>query len=152
MLPSPILMVCTGNLCRSPFAEGLMRMRLEECGAYAEVRSCGVQNIGSQPVPETALRVAAEFGVDLSAHRSTFLSPELLQQAALILVMSKRQRQHLAQIYPTGCGKIFLLSQPDDEEDIPDPIGQPAESFRETYAEISRLVDAWLARFGVIEK
>jgi len=150
MLPSPILMVCTGNLCRSPFAEALMRQRLEQHGAFAEVKSCGVQNIGSQPVPNIALQVAAEFDVDMSAHRSTFVSPELLQQAALVLVMSERQRKHLGHIYPTGIGKVFLLSQPDDGEDIPDPIGQPEDFYRETYAEINRLVDAWLARFGIL--
>ena len=149
MLPSPILMVCTGNVCRSPFAEAFMRQRLAELGAYAEVRSCGIQDIGSQPVPDTALRVAAEFGVDLSSHRSAAMTPAHLRQAALVLVMSERQRRFIARGLPTSIGKVFLLSQPDNGEDVPDPIGQSPDFFRETYAIIARLTEIWLERFGL---
>jgi len=149
LLPSPILVVCTGNLCRSPFAEHVLRRKLENAGVYAEVFSRGLQDIGSQPVPDTAQLVAAEFGIDLSAHRSAPFSPQDIQRTALAWVMTSRQRKHIGQLNPTGIGKVFLLSQPDDGIDITDPVGQPAEVFREVFLEISDYIDAWLPRFGI---
>ncbi|MDX8392835.1 MAG: hypothetical protein R8K53_09790, partial [Mariprofundaceae bacterium] len=134
-LSSPILIVCTGNLCRSPFAEHVLRRRLEHAGAYAEVFSRGLQNIGSQRVPDTAQHVAAEFGVDLSAHHSSPLSQEDMQRAALAWVMTGRQRSHISQFNPTAIGKVFLLSQPDGGADVADPVGQPPAVFREVFTE-----------------
>jgi len=149
LLPSPILVVCAGNLCRSPFAEGLLRKRLEKAGAYAEVFSRGLLNVGKQPVPDVAQRVAAEFDVDLSGHQAEQLSVADLQRAELVLVMSARQRRHIGEMHPTAIGKVFLLSQPEDGDTVPDPIGKSAEVFSEVYGNISHLVDLWLERFGV---
>jgi len=149
LLPSPILVVCTGNLCRSPFGEHVLRRKLEHAGVYAEVFSRGLQDVGSQPVPQTAQLVAAEFGVDLAAHRSAQLSPQDIQRAALAWVMTTRQRKHIGQLNPTGIGKVFLLSQPIDDSDVADPVGQPADVFREVYSEINDYIDAWLPRFGI---
>lgn len=150
MLPSPILVVCAGNLCRSPFAEGLLRRRLDDAGVYAEVFSRGLLDVGNQPVPEVSRQVAAEFGVDLSGHHATQLSVPDLQRAGLVMVMSARQRMHIGEMYPTAIGKVFLLSQPEDGDTVADPIGQPEEVFREVYGNIRHLVDLWLQRFGVV--
>lgn len=149
MLPSPILVVCSGNLCRSPFAEGVFRRCFEHVGVYAEVFSRGLLDVGAQPVPQAALKVAAEFGVDLSGHHAVRLSPEDLQRAGIVLVMSAKQRKHIGEMSPTAFGKVFLLSQPDDGETVEDPIGKPEEVFREVYHQIGQLADLWLQRFGV---
>ena len=61
VLPSPILMICAGNLCRSPFAEVYMRMRFEEAGVAAECYSRGLLAMPGRKVPELALKVAQEF-------------------------------------------------------------------------------------------
>jgi len=149
MLPPSILVICAGNLCRSPYAEGLLRKRLEKAGVYAEVFSRGLLDLRPQPVPREALKVAAGFGVDLSEHRSARLSLEELQRAGLVLVMSANQRKHIGTMYPPAIGKVFLLSQPEGGETVPDPIGKSEEVFREVYTQITELVDLWLERFGI---
>jgi len=149
MLPSPLLLVCSGNLCRSPFAEGVLRRRLDKAGVYAEVFSRGLLNVGAQPVPPAALKVAAEFGVDLSAHQAQQLAVEDLQRAGLVLVMSARQRRHIGEMQPMAIGKVFLLSQPEDGDTVDDPIGQPESVFRDVYGTIDHLTGLWLQRFGV---
>ncbi len=150
-LPSPILVVCQGNLCRSPFAELLLQKKLQDAGVYAELFSRGLQNIGSQPVPDVALSVALEFDIDLSIHRSTMLLKQDLQHAAFVLVMSARQRKFIGEISPMSIGKVFLLSQPDGGDTVADPIGQSADVFREVYTEIAEHIDAWLQRFGIVQ-
>jgi len=150
-LPSPILVVCQGNLCRSPFAEHLLQKKMREAGVYAEVFSRGLQNIGNQAVPDVVQRIAAEFDVDLSKHRSTLMLKEDLQHAALILVMSSRQRKFIGEISPMSIGKVFLLSQPNGGDTVADPIGQSDDFFREIYSEIATHSDAWLQRFGILE-
>lgn len=149
MLPSPILVVCAGNLCRSPFAEGVFRRKLEEAGVYAEVFSRGLLDVGAQPVPQTALKVAAEFDIDLSKHRAARLSTQDLQRAGIVLVMSAKQRRHIGGMSPTAFGKVFLLSQPDDGDSVEDPVGKSEAVFREVYLQIGQLAGLWLQRFGV---
>jgi len=149
MLPSPILVVCAGNVNRSPFAEAYLRQRLEEAGVYAEVFSRGLLDMGNKPPTETALRIAEEFGVDMTEHRTSRLTVDDLQRAALVLVMSPRQRNYVSNMYMPVVGKVFLLSQPEDSAEVPDPMDHPDEVFREVFGTIAHLVDLWLLRFGV---
>lgn len=149
LLPSPILFICTGNLCRSPFAEAYMRLQLEQAGAYAECFSRGLLAIPGRKVPEPALKVAREFGVDLSHHVSqTLLAPDL-DRAMMVMVMEAGQRQHLSKMRPAHIGKVMMLSQPCGGVKIDDPMGSNEETFRRVYGEITEHVDAWIKRFGV---
>ncbi|HXH64237.1 MAG TPA: hypothetical protein VNH42_01875 [Mariprofundaceae bacterium] len=148
-VPAPIMMVCAGNLCRSPFAEGLMRNRLQQAGVEAECYSRGLIPMPGRRAPDTAVRIAGEFGVDLSTHISqTVLRPDI-ERAGLVLAMEPAQRQHLIRMSPSSTGKIFILSQPAHGQAIPDPVGQDEDVFRAVYDEISGYIDTWLQRFGV---
>jgi protein-tyrosine phosphatase len=149
LLPSPILMICAGNICRSPFAEAYMRMRLEQGGVHAECFSRGLLMMSGKKVPEVAQKVAQEFGVDLSQHVSqTLLAPDL-DRAAMVMVMEADQRQHLSKMRPAHIGKVIMLSQPNGGGKISDPMGRSEETFRRVYGEIVEHVDAWADRFGV---
>lgn len=149
VLPSPILMICAGNLCRSPFAEVYMRMRFEEAGVDAECFSRGLLAMPGRKVPDLALKVAQEFGVDLSNHVSqTLLAPDL-DRAAMVMVMEMEQRQHLSKLRPAHIGKVMMLSQPGGGEKISDPMGRSEETFHRVYSEIAEYVDVWMQRFGV---
>jgi protein-tyrosine phosphatase len=97
MTPTPIMMVCAGNICRSPFAEFYMCKRLEEERKYGEVFSRSLLMMQGKKVPEKGLKVGLEFGVDMSTHMSNALLAPDMDRAALVLVMEPEQRQHLMQ-------------------------------------------------------
>ena len=100
-------------------------------------------------VPEKALKIAQEFGVDLSKHVSqTLLAPDM-DRAALVMVMEPDQRQHLSKMRPAHIGKVMMLSLPNGGMKISDPMGRSEETFRRVYGEITEHVDAWMARFGI---
>jgi len=152
MLPSPIVMICAGNMCRSPFAEYYMRQKLEAAGVAGECFSRGLLAMPGRKVPDTALQVGLEFGIDMQDHISqTLLAPDI-DRAAMIMVMELGQRQHLSKMRPASIGKIFLLSQPLNGKTIPDPMGKDDEHFRKIYKAITLSVDAWVKRFGIPQK
>jgi len=145
-LPSPILFICAGNLCRSPFAEHYFRHKVTAAGIDTDCFSRGLIAMPGQHVPDTARKIGQEFDVDLSAHISQPLLAPDIERAAMVMVMEKSQRQQLAKIRPACIGKIFLLSQ---AADIPDPVGRSEATFRDVYGLIARHLDQWLHRFGV---
>jgi protein-tyrosine phosphatase len=102
-----------------------------------------------QKVPELAVKIAEEFGVDLNGHVSQALLAPDMDRAALIMVMEPEQRQHLSKIRPAHIGKVMMLSQLNGGQKISDPMGRSDETFRRVYAEIIEHVDAWLTRFGI---
>ncbi len=146
-VPSPMMMVCAGNICRSPFAEFYMRKVLEEKGIEGEVFSRGLLMMQGQKVPELGLKVGLEFGVDMRTHVSnTLLAPDI-DRAALVLVMEPEQRAHLMQKRPEHVGKVMMLSQPCGGHAIDDPMGRSEETFRRVYHDIATCVDKWASRF-----
>lgn len=148
-LPSPVLIVCAGNLCRSPFAEVYLRKKLQAAGVEAEVFSRGLLVLPNQYAPKIAQQVAAEFDIDLSKHISHPLLTPDLDRAGMVLVMDAGQRRRISEISPVSIGKVFLLSQPAGGEPVYDPMGGDAETFRQVYKEIISHVDAWVKNFGI---
>jgi len=143
------MMICAGNMCRSPFAEKYMQLRLQQAGLEAECYSRGLLALAGRKVPDIAQKIGLEFGVDMSQHISqTLLTPDI-DRAAMIMVMEAEQRQHLSKMRPASIGKVFLLSQPSGGKIIHDPMGKDEAYFREVYSEITTHVDAWMQRFGI---
>lgn len=107
-----ILTVCTGNICRSPLAEVLLRTRLETFGA--RVSSAGTQGLDSVPMTPEAVRLADELGaaVDLAeAHRSRYLTPLELESPDLILAMSREHRRRVVELAPARLRSAFTLRE-----------------------------------------
>jgi len=148
-IPSPILVICAGNLCRSPFAEAYMRQQLKAAGVEAEVFSRGLLVLPNQRPPDVAQQTATEFGIDLSAHASQPLLSTDLDRAGLVLVMDQNQRRHLLKIRPACISKIFLLSQFAGGNPVHDPMGGDHDAFCKVYTEITAQVDTWMRRFGI---
>ncbi len=122
-----ILFVCTGNICRSPMAEGLFRHAVKGRGEY-RVFSAGVGAIDGQPASAHAVRGLKELGIDISSHRSRMLTSELIEQADYIFGMTHSHVDSVNLLYPHAAEKTFLLREFDDtldifEKDISDPIG-----------------------------
>jgi len=148
MLPSPVLTICAGNLCRSPFAEVCFRQQFEAAGVEAEVFSRGLLALPNQRPPKEAQQIASEFDIDIASHVSQPLLGTDLDRAGIVLVMDAAQRQHVARMRPACIGKVFLLSQPSGGEPVADPMGRDEDAFRQVYARIAAEVDAWMQRFG----
>lgn len=127
-----------------------MRKKLEEAGVKAECFSRGLIATPGRKVPETALKVAREFDIDMGPHVSQPLLAPDMDRAALMFVMEPEQRQYLSRHRPAYMSKVMLLSQPGGGGIIVDPMGRSEETFRQVYSEIVTYVDAWVARFGVV--
>jgi len=153
MTPRNILFVCTGNQCRSPMAEGLLKHLLGG-GPAVTVSSCGTGGFIDLPATEEAVEVMKEAGVDISSHRSRSLTEELLKEASLVLVMSERHLRHIEMLYP-GYGRVTYLLRDyvsespafsDTSPDIPDPIGKGIEVYRQVYAMLKEDLEKLAAR------
>jgi protein-tyrosine phosphatase len=136
--PASLLVLCHGNICRSPFAERVLRRHLAPAGI--EVTSVGF--IGpNRPPPNEALEAARRHGVDLSTHRSRLLTSALARDAGMIVAMSDAMRRTLRANYGLSTHKVFLLGdfdpEPIERRDIRDPVEQPVAVFETVYARIA---------------
>jgi len=123
-----ILFVCTGNICRSPMAEGLFRRMTEARGEY-EVLSAGVGAMDGLPPSPHAIRAMQDLGIDISRQRSRALTSTLVNQADYIFGMTQGHVDAVTMLYPQTTEKTFVLREFDEtldvyEKDISDPIGE----------------------------
>ena len=128
-----VLFICTGNVCRSPMAEGLFRHAARGRGEY-RVLSAGLGAMEGQPPSPYAVQAVKEIGIDISGQRSRMLTPELVQQADYIFGMTHSHIDTVMMLYPLAAEKTFLLREFDEtldqfEKDISDPIGGSYEIY-----------------------
>ncbi len=143
---SSILIVCTGNICRSPMGEYLLRERWQAPGA--RVASAGVQALIDWPADEEAIKAMQARGIDLSPHRARQISPEISQDADLILVMEDFHRDWIHSRLPTARGRVHGMGKWIDLPEVPDPYRRGPAAFEQAYDLLDRCVDSWLERIG----
>ena len=137
-----ILFICTGNVCRSPMAEGLFRKATAGRGEF-RIFSAGLGAVDGQPPTTHSVTAMKEIGIDISAQRSRALTVDLVRQADLILGMTHGHTDTIALLYPPAAEKTFLLREFDEtlepyEKDIADPIGGPYEIYVECRDQIEQ--------------
>ena len=136
-----ILVVCIGNICRSPTVEALLKSRLAHRGI--DVSSAGLGALVDKPMDSTALEVLREHGGDHPAHKGRQLTREMLQQADIVLTMEKRHVESIARMAPEVRGKTFLLGKWQKDQEIPDPYRQQKVAFEHVYQLMTQGVDSW---------
>lgn len=141
-----ILVLCIGNICRSPIAEALLRQQFPD----KTISSAGLGALVGYPADPLSIEVSAEQGVDLSAHRARQLSSWMCQAADLILVMEQRHKVEVQQLHPLVRGKVFRLGEL-GKFDIEDPHRKPREAFDTAYAHIARGVADWVPRIRLLD-
>lgn len=135
-----ILFVCTGNTCRSSMAEALLRHFVTEyAGLELMVKSAGTAAFGSQEASKNAILALRELGIDLSSHRSQPVSKELIEEADLVLTMTRSHKQQLLAFKPDAQNRIFTLAEftsKDLGKNISDPFGGDLDIYIECRNEI----------------
>jgi len=139
-----ILVVCVGNICRSPMAEALLRDALRG-PEDIKVESAGLGALVGHPASEFAIELMSERGVDITSHRARQIEPEMVKNADLILVMETGHKRVIDENDATARGKVYRLGEWRNK-DIDDPYKQPRAAFAEALKDIEDGVADWVER------
>ena len=139
-----VLIVCSGNTCRSPLAAAILADKLAHLPEFADtvVQSAGTSAWDGTPASEGSYLVALERGLDLSSHRARMLTADQVRDADLILTMSEAHVRRVAAL--GGEQKVYTLTAyaGDHElEEVPDPMGGDVEGYRDTASLLDELLD-----------
>ncbi|PRX28205.1 protein tyrosine phosphatase [Paraburkholderia sp. BL18I3N2] len=140
-----VLVVCIGNICRSPMAVGLLRTRLR----HVRVESAGLGALIGHPADAIARELMRERDILIDDHRARPLSALLCAQSDVIFVMDAKQKQSVVDRYPTTRGKVFRLGEFIDQ-DIFDPYGGERSDFQACLTLIDRAIEDWVERLKIV--
>ncbi|MGF6833466.1 protein-tyrosine phosphatase [Paenarthrobacter sp. TE4293] len=110
--PSSILTVCTGNICRSPLAEQLIRHELDAVGlSRFQVLSAGLHAAAGAPMEPLPAALSKEYGGNPDGSFGKQISAEVVEQAGLVLTMTRKQRDELVKKYPGAAQRAFTMAE-----------------------------------------
>ncbi|KXZ69455.1 low molecular weight protein-tyrosine-phosphatase [Acinetobacter venetianus] len=133
-----ILVVCVGNICRSPMAEYFLKADYPNL----HIESAGISGLIGHPADEKAILCMHQLNIDMGAHVAKKLNAEHLKNADLVLVMSHNQQKHIEQTWPFAKGKVFRLGHWQNKN-VPDPYQHDQTFFDQTCLLIQQCVTDW---------
>ena len=139
-----ILVICTGNICRSPIGERFMRQLLPN----KIIDSAGTGALVGHSADNSAIRIAEKHGVSLAGHKGRQFTSALGRQYDLILVMEKYHLEQIGRITPEARGKTMLFGQWINQKEIPDPFRKSDEAFASVYQLIEQAGLCWAEKLG----
>ncbi len=135
-----LLFVCTGNICRSPMAEYLLRDRLGPRATW-RVSSSGTAALPGYSASDEAVHTLRARNLDLRPHRSRIITRQQVDAATVIVVMTRAHRDQIERLFPDVRDKLYLLKTFDPqaaEPDLEDPIGMPLHVYGEACEEVEK--------------
>lgn len=142
--PAVVLLLCSGNICRSPFAAELLRRSLFDHARHVEVVGAGLLPRNGACSPEAAVIAAGSRGIDLTAHRSAYLSEREVKRASLIVLFDRHNWHHLRARHPEALQRTVMLGSFFEAgwrmREIADPDGCDLATFEETFETIARAI------------
>ena len=137
-----ILVICVGNICRSPMAEYFLKMQ----HPLLHIESAGIAGLIGEQADDKAIVCMDALNINIREHIARKLNADLIKKADLILVMSTKQQRHLEQTWPFSKGKVFRLGHWQNM-DVPDPYQHNQAFFEHTCQNIQSYVSDWQSHF-----
>jgi protein-tyrosine-phosphatase len=153
-----VVLVCTGNTCRSPMAEGLLKKRFADqlgvsveqlADAHVSIVSAGVAAFPGNMASQESVEVMEERGIDIGQHESQPLTERLVRYADIILTMTRGHLEAVVSQWPDAANRTFLLSG--SRADVSDPIGGPIEVYRDCAKQIDQYLAQWMPKFESLQ-
>jgi protein-tyrosine phosphatase len=141
-----VLVVCVGNICRSPMAEAILQDALKGDSGVT-VSSAGLGALVGYPADEHAVTLMNERGLDLAGHKARQLNSELINESDLILVLEAGHKKVIDSNEPTARGKVYRLGEWQDQ-DIPDPYRKPKAAFEDALELIDTGCKSWVEKIS----
>jgi protein-tyrosine phosphatase len=150
MKPIKILMVCLGNICRSPLAEGLLASKLPKDQFQVDSAGTGHWHVGKQP-DHRSIATATKYGLDISSQKGRQLSSDDFETADYIYVMDNQNYKDVIELAPSEAhkNKVQLILDelfPGERVDVPDPYFGMENGFESVYGMLDQACDAIAAK------
>ncbi|EPL4907413.1 TPA: protein tyrosine phosphatase [Klebsiella pneumoniae] len=137
-----ILVVCTGNICRSPIGERILKQLLPTM----QVDSAGTAALVDHNADNSAIKIAKKHGISLEGHKGKQFTAKLARNYDLILAMEKIHINQIEKIAPEARGKTMLFGHWLENRDIPDPYRKSDEAFASVFVLIQRSSQLWVEK------
>ena len=137
-----ILVVCIGNICRSPMAEFFLKQQHPDLN----IESAGISAMVGHPADPKAIACMDAQNIDIRSHIARQINADLIKKSDLILVMSHNQQKHIEQTWPFAKGKVFRLGHW-QSINVPDPYQHDQAFFEDTCRNIQTYISDWQSHF-----